>query len=74
MTNFSVAFTTVFQINRFFTILFESKGIVTVSKLIFFSDEKFAKPAGPDSKGAEKYGVGGMRLPVNCTEKREYFS
>ena len=40
----------------------------------FFSDEKFAKPAGPDSKGTNKYGVGGMRLPVNCTEKREYFS
>ena len=45
-----------------------------VIKLIFFLDEKFAKPAGPDSKGVEKYGVGGMRLSVNCTEKREYFS
>ena len=44
------------------------------TKFFFFSDEKFAKPAGPNSKGADKYGVGGMRLSINCTEKREYFS
>ena len=44
-----------------------------VIELIFCSDEKFAKPAGPDSKGGEKYGVGDMKLLANCTEKREYF-
>ena len=75
MTHLYVAFIIIFQNDGFFFNFVQSIKFhccVIVIELVFCLDEKFAKPAGPE-KGSEQYGVGDMKLPANCTEKREYF-